>query len=85
MATLAGVARWHPNTVYAGLQNYLHQEWAFVQRVNPGIYMVFQAVEDELRDKFLPELFQGATSQIPGRAITGIPYKQAGIALYDPI
>ena len=70
VATLAGLACWHPQTTYAGLKKSLQQEWAFVQRVTPGIGMTFQSLEDELWDTFLPELFQGAKSQIPGRDIT---------------
>ena len=41
-------------------------------------------VEDALRDIFIPSLFQGATAKIPGRTITGLPVKQAGISLPDP-
>ena len=67
MATLAGVACHHPQTKYAGLQKSLQKEWFFVQRVTLGTGMEFQVVEDELRDTFLPALFQGATSQISGR------------------
>ena len=37
MRILAGVALKHPQSAYAGLQNYLQQEWAFVQRVTPGV------------------------------------------------
>ena len=55
-----------------------------MQYVTPGIGMVFQPVEDELQDTFLLALFQGATSQIPGRAITGLPVKQYGISLPEP-
>ena len=55
------------------MKNYLQQEWAFVQRVTPYIWMDFQVVEDVLRDIFLPALFQGGTAQIPGREITGLP------------
>ena len=55
-----------------------------MQCVTRDIGMTFQEVEDELRDTVLPDLFQGATSQIPGREITGIPVKQAGIVLPDP-
>ena len=51
---------------------------------HPDIGMALKLVEDELWDTFLPSLFQGATSQIPGRAITGLPVKQAEIALPDP-
>ena len=55
-----------------------------MQHVTPVIGMTFQAVEDELRGTLLPALFQGYTSQILGRAITGLPVKQAGIFLPDP-
>ena len=34
--SLAGVARKHPQSAYAGLQKSLQQEWAFVQRVTLG-------------------------------------------------
>ena len=84
MATLDGVARWHRQTSYTGLKKSLQQEWSFVQCFTPYIGMAFQAVEDELHDTFLPDIFQGGTSQIPGRAITGMLSKQAGIALPDP-
>ena len=67
VATLARVARRHPQTAYAGLQKSLHQECAFVQRVTPDTGMDFQMVEDELRDIFLLDFFQGATAQILGR------------------
>ena len=46
--------------------------------------MAFQVAEDALRDIFLLALFQGATAQIPRRAITGLPVKQPGIALPKP-
>ena len=84
MATLDGVARRHPQAAYAGLLKSLQQEWAFVQHINLGIGMEFQAVEDELRDTFLLYLFQGATSHIPGREINSLPVKQAGTALPNP-
>ena len=57
VATLDGVARRHLQTAYAGLQKYFQQEWAFVQCVTPDIGIDFQAVEDELRDTFLSNLF----------------------------
>ena len=55
-----------------------------MQRVAPDIGMAFQGVEDALQDIFLPDLFQGATSQIPRRSITGLTVKQAGIYLSKP-
>ena len=75
VAILDGVTCRHPQTAYAGLQKSLYQEWAFMQRVTPYIGMAVQMVEDVLWDIFIPSLFQGATSQISGRAITGLLFK----------
>ena len=57
--TLSGVSRKHPQSAYAGLQNSLEQEWAFVQRVTPGIGDAFGPVEQALRVAFIPPLFRG--------------------------
>ena len=84
VATLAGVARRHPQTAYDGMQKSIQTDWSFFQCVTPDIGMAFQVVEDALRDVLLTDLFQGAMAQIPGRAITGMPVKQAEISLPDP-
>ena len=55
-----------------------------MQSVTPGIGIEFQVVEDDLGYTFLLDLIQGATSQIPRRAITGLTFKQAGIYLPKP-
>ena len=81
--TLAGVARKHPQSAYKGLQKSLQQEWAFVQRVTPGIGDAFGPVE-EITTAFLPELFEGVGDCSPGRAITRLIVKQAGLTLPDP-
>ena len=82
--TLDGVARKHPQSAYAGLQKSLQQEWAFVQRVTLGIGDAFGPVEEEIATAFLPELFEGLVDGSPGRAITCLSVKQAGLALPDP-
>ena len=58
METLVGVYRKHPQPAYAGLQKSLHQEWAFVQRVTPGIGVTIGPVEKALRETFVPALFE---------------------------
>ena len=55
-----------------------------MQRITPEIGVDFQVVEDALWDILLPALFQGDMEQIPRRAITVLPVKQAIIALPDP-
>ena len=81
--TLAGVACKHPQSAYVGLQKALQQEWAFVQRVTPGIGDAFGPVEEEIKTPFIPEIFRGVGDRAPGREITRLPVKQAGLALLD--
>ena len=64
--TLARVACKHPQSVYAGLQKSLQQEWAFVHGVTPGICNEFGPVEEEIAKAFLPELF-GDGESLPGK------------------
>ena len=82
--TWAGVACKHLQSEYAGLQKSLQQEWAFVQRITPGIGDAFGPVEEEIAKAFLPALFEGVGDGAPRRAITGLLVKQAGMALPDP-
>ena len=85
IATLAGVALKHPQSAYAGLQKSLQQEWAFVQRVTPGVGAAFSPVEEALREVFLPALFRELTEGLPTRENTRLPIKQAGLAIPDPV
>ena len=59
VGNLAGVSRKHPQYAYAGLQKSLQHEWAFVQRVTPGIGDAFGPVDRSLRKTFLLSLCQG--------------------------
>ena len=79
--TLAGVDRKHPQSAYAGLQKSLQQEWAFVQRVKPGISNSFGPVEEEITKALLPALFEGVGDRAPGREITRLSIKQAGTSV----
>ena len=55
-----------------------------MQRVTPGISNAFGPVEEEIAKAFLPALFEGVGNGPPGREITRLPVKQAGMALPDP-
>ena len=82
---LAEFAHKHPQSAYAGLQKSLQQEWAFVQRVTPGVGESFGPVEKALREIFVPSFFKGLREGVPEREIIRLPVKQAGLALPDPI
>ena len=62
---LAGVSRKHPQSAYEGLQKSLQQEWAFVQRVTPGIGNAFGPVETALKETFVPALVEGLGNGVP--------------------
>ena len=81
---LAEVSRKHPQSAYAGLQKSLQQEWAFMQRVAPGVGDAFGPVETALKETFVPELFEGLREGVPEQGVTRLPVKQAGLAIPDP-
>ena len=58
VGTLAGLSCKHLHSAYAELQNSLQHEWAFVQRVTPGIRNAFGPVEKALRENLFPDLFE---------------------------
>ena len=55
-----------------------------MKRVTPGIGDIFGMVEKALRETFLPALFRVMGEGAPGRGVTRLPVKQAGLALPDP-
>ena len=85
MSVLAGVAHKHPQSSYAGLKKSFQQEWAFVQRVTPGVGEAFGPVEESLREIFVPALFRGLSAGLPTRKNTRLLVKQGGLALPDPV
>ena len=82
--TLAGASRKHPQSAYSGLQKSLQQDWAFVQRVTPGISDAFSPAEKALRETFVMALFEGLGEGAPERGVTRLLVKQAGLSLPDP-
>ena len=52
-----------------------------MKHVTPDKGTAFQSVYDAMQEAFLAALFKMATSQIPRRLVTGLPFKQYGISL----
>ena len=67
-----------------GLQKSLHYEWYFAQCIATDIGTALYPIEDALSNAFLPDHFEGVTSQIPGRSVTGVTVKQVGIDFLEP-
>ena len=78
---LSGVSCKHPQSAYAGLQKSIHQEWAIVERVTPGIGDAFVPVEKALWETLLPALFEGLVEGASERGVSRLAVKQAQLAL----
>ena len=70
--------------IYAGLKKSLQQEWYFVQRSTQGLGDDFRTTKKALWEEFLPTLFLGVETTIPGLAITGFQFKQSGLTVLGP-
>ena len=81
---LAGVSCKHLQSAYAGLRKSLQQEWAFMQRVTPGIGDDFIQVETVLKETFVLALFEVLGDGVPEQGVTRLPVKQAKLALPEP-
>ena len=55
-----------------------------MQRVTPGIRDAFGPVEKALQETFFLALFQGLGKGEPGRGVTHLQVKQAGLELPEP-
>ena len=78
---MARIERRQPQIEYDGLQKFIQQEWALLQRTTPGFREVFHPVEEALKRSFLPELFRSGMIRIPERGVNRIQVKQAGLAI----
>ena len=55
-----------------------------MQQFTPGIRDAFGLVEEALQENFLLAIFQVLEQGAPGRKVTRLQVKQAGLALPDP-
>ena len=55
-----------------------------MQQVTPGVDDSFGLVERDLKETFVPELFEGLREGVPEQGVTRLPVKQAGLAIPDP-
>ena len=67
---MSGVARQHQQSAYADLQKSLQQEWAFIQRIDPGIGEDFCTFKKSLQHYFLLAPFCGTTAKVPSWVFT---------------
>ena len=55
-----------------------------MQRVTLAVGNSFGTVETNLKDNFVPEVFEGLREGVPEQGVTRLPIKQEGLALTEP-
>ena len=81
---LGKIARQHPHSAYAGLGISLQLEWQYLQRTVPGVGTLVGPIEEALREKFFPALFEGEKINVDFRKILGHSVKHGGLCIPDP-
>ena len=82
---LAAAAVRFPQAAYAGMVKSLQNEWQYLQRVVPDSGPLFQPLEDTIKTKLLPALFQAEPHLVPTRSLLERPVRHAGIGIPNPV
>ena len=62
----------------------LQSEWQYLQRTVPGVGTLIGPIEDALREKIFPSLFEGEEITADFRKILGHSVKHGGLGILDP-
>ena len=81
--TIAKIAKWYPQSAYAGLGVLFHIDWQFLQSTVPRLGSLMGHIEDALREAFLPALFRGEEVNADLREILGHSVKRGGLCIPD--
>ena len=81
---LGKIARWHPQSDYAGLGMLLQLEWQYLQRTVPRVGTLMGAIEEALIEKCYPSLFREEEITSDFRKILGHRVKHGGLGIPDP-
>lgn len=78
---LVDVTNIFPQASFVSIQKSLQQEWVFIQRVTNIDNQIYLPLENIIKDKYLPNLFNNTP---PDRSLTKLPIKSAGLSIPDP-
>ena len=81
---LGRIARWHPQSAYAGLGMSLQLEWQYLQRTVPIVGTRMGPIEEALREKFFPALYGGDDITTNFWKILGHSIMHGGLGILDP-
>ena len=75
---LSAIAKEEPQAALCAYNVGLCQRWKFLQRTVEGISHLFQPLEDEINESFIPALCGRAVSDVE-RRILALPYRYGGL------
>ena len=85
---LANIARTQPHAAYSAFVLALSQRWVYFQRSTACDPLLFQPLEDAIRDVFIPALLglgQGEAISEIMRAVFSLPVSHGGLAIFNPV
>ena len=80
---LADVAKFHPQSAYCAYTAGYRHKFNYFMRTLPGISTHLQAVENVIRNRFLPSLFENRQVSDDERALISLPAKLGGLGIPD--
>ena len=81
---LAEFGREEPQLAYSAYTKALCMRWTYVQRTISGISLLFQPLEDAIRDKLLPAIIGRDISDLE-RQMLALPLRFGGIGIQNPV
>ena len=81
---LSSIANTQPHAAYAAFTHGLISKWTYLARTIPGIEDLFQALEDTIRQQFLPSLTGQAAFNDTNRDLMALPVHLGGLGITNP-
>ena len=81
---LAALGHEEPQLAYSAYTKALCMRWTYVQRTISGTSLLFQPLEDAIRDKLLPAIIGREVSDIE-RQMLALPLRFGGIGIQNPV
>ena len=78
------IDRQHSQLDYSGLGMLLQLQWQYLQKTVPGVGTLMGPIQEALREKLFPALFEGKESNANFRKILGHSVKHGGLGILDP-
>ena len=81
---LAQIAIEEPQAALSAYNTALSQRWTFVQRTMRGIGVLFEPIEQAIRNTLIPAICGRPVSDLE-RSLLALPYRHGGLGIRNPV